>query len=67
MLRLTNGFLESTSSLAGRAFRGVRHYSILFYSTKLVPPPFFAPGTSTVMDEEALLSRITQPKFKKIL
>ena len=47
VLRLTNGFWEYTSSLGGRVFRGVRHYSILFYSTKLVPQPFFAPGTST--------------------
>ena len=47
MLRLTNGFWEYTSSLGGRVFRGVRHYSILFYSTKLVPPPFFAVRTST--------------------
>ena len=46
MLRLTNGFWENTSNLAGRVFRGVRHYSILFYSTKLVPPPFFAVRTS---------------------
>ena len=47
MLRLTNGFWENTSNLASRVFRGVRHYSILFYSTKLVPPGNFAPGTST--------------------
>ena len=46
VLRLTNGFWEYTSSLAGRVFRGVRHYSILFYSTKLVPQPFFAARTS---------------------
>ena len=46
MLRLTNGFWEYTSSLGGRVFRGVRHYSILFYSTKLVPPLNFAARTS---------------------
>ena len=43
MLRLTNGFWEGTSNLAGHAFRGVRHYSILFYSTKLVPQEVFCP------------------------
>ena len=47
VLRLTNGFWEYTSSLGGRVFRGVRHYSILFYSTKLVPHAFFAHGTSS--------------------
>ena len=47
VLRLTNGFWEDTSSLAGRVFRGVRHYSILFYSTKLVPPGNFAARTSS--------------------
>ena len=49
MLRLTNGFWQYTPSLAGRVLRGVRHYSILFYSTKLVPPLNFAPGTSTTV------------------
>ena len=48
MLRLTNGFWEYTPSLAGRVFRGVRHYSILFYSTKLVPQLDFAARTSTI-------------------
>ena len=47
MLRLTNGFWQYTPSLAGRVLRGVRHYSILFYSTKLVPHAFFAARTST--------------------
>ena len=47
VLRLTNGFWEGTSNLAGHAFRGVRHYSILFYSTKLVPQLDFAARTST--------------------
>ena len=47
VLRLTNGFWEATSNLAGRGFRGVRHYSILFYSTKLVPPGNFAARTSS--------------------
>ena len=50
MPRLTNGFGGCTSSLAGRAPRGVRHYSILFYSTKLVPPLDFAPGTSNTIN-----------------
>ena len=49
MLRLTNGFWQYTPSLAGRVLRGVRHYSILFYSTKLVPPQNFAARTSTTL------------------
>ena len=47
MLRLTNGFWGYTSSLGGRVFRGLRHYSILFYSTKLVPQRNFAARTSS--------------------
>ena len=42
MLRLTNGFLESTSSLAGCAFRGVRHCT--FFNTKVIcTPHLFCP------------------------
>ena len=52
MLRLTNGFWETTSSSAGCGFLGVRHYSILFYitCTKLVPPLNFAARTSSTLD-----------------
>ena len=48
MLRLTNGFWEATSNLAGRGFRGgaTLLYTFLL-CTKLVPPLNFAPGTST--------------------
>ena len=37
VLRLTNGFWETTPSLAGRAFRGVRHYHTFFIVLNLYP------------------------------
>ena len=55
MLRLTNGFWGATSNLAGRGPRGVRHYSILFYSTKLVPPLNFAARTSSITLDSRVL------------
>ena len=47
MLRLTNGFWEATSSLAGRAPRGVRHCTFFLVLKLYVPPHFFAVRTST--------------------
>ena len=52
MLRLTNGFWEATSNLAGRGFRGVRLSLYFFLVLKLyyVPLTFFAVRTSNYND-----------------
>ena len=48
VIRLTNGFWETTSSSAGCVVSGGCDITLYFFITKLVPQRNFAPGTSTL-------------------